>query len=135
MLDRFAKVPALLWVTFPCTGGPVWQDRNWRHDKPDTQRNICSNWSGIRELWKSFNTVVLPHVHCTKFHIAWEWPYTCTYREWHEGAHAGDGTPHIPFIDAIRIVSVFFRPEVRPGDFMRQSGPQAAHRRQALCTY
>lgn len=104
ILDRFANVPTLVWVSFPCTGGSAWQEQNRRHGKSETRNTICAHWEVLRQLWCSFTHTVLPYMSRKNVHIAREWPSTCAYSKWHEGGKRRDVAPHIPFFDTMTCI-------------------------------
>jgi hypothetical protein len=85
VLQQYPAVPALIWVSIPCTGGSPWQRINrskGEHVKQSVQQHIRI----YRQLMQSA-AIVLSAAKSSHgcFKIAWEWPRQCDY--WRDGQY------------------------------------------------
>ena len=73
--------PVLLWVSFPCTGGSLWQNRNWTIGSQEANNKIGKHWAYLRSMWGQFNKFIVPLFNddIPGLELAWEWPATCSY--------------------------------------------------------
>ena len=92
ILGEYAgKIPLLVWVSFPCTGGSAWQNLNWRKGTEETRNHIRSHWVQLRIMWKALDDIVLPFLDGASTFMAFEWPAACSYWDWSSESHDLDG--------------------------------------------
>ena len=98
VLDKYAtRLPVLVWVSLPCTGGSSWQDLNWRKGSESTKEGIRKQWRQLKNMWNALCQIVFPRLDGRYMCMAFEWPAACSYWNWSPDVRDLDGheTPHI----------------------------------------
>ena len=88
VLQFFAGLPILLWLSFPCTGGSQYNiSENWNSGRASTRTKIAEHWEHYRGLWGTYSVRILPEVRRNPKLVrqGMELPDSCDYWSWYFG--------------------------------------------------